>query len=163
MDPGGNGATRSVTRSLTELQANQAELAQVLKHRATFQPLGEPCFVHNDYWPGNVLSRGGRLIAVIDWEDAGFGDPMVDVAYCESDMRYAGLDDAADRFIAKYVEKSGRDLVSLELWAVMALARPLPDIARWLESWQMMGQPGMRAGVLRSRHTRLIEMALGDG
>jgi aminoglycoside phosphotransferase (APT) family kinase protein len=36
--------------------------------------------LHGDYWPGNVLWRDGRLIAVIDWEEAAFGDPMADLA-----------------------------------------------------------------------------------
>lgn len=26
--------------------------------------------LHGDYWPGNIMWRDGRLVAVIDWEDA---------------------------------------------------------------------------------------------
>jgi aminoglycoside phosphotransferase (APT) family kinase protein len=40
----------------------------------------EPVVLHGDYWPGNVLWRDGRLVAVIDWEEAAFGDPMADLA-----------------------------------------------------------------------------------
>jgi aminoglycoside phosphotransferase (APT) family kinase protein len=36
--------------------------------------------LHGDYWPGNVLWRDGRLVGVIGWEEAAFGDPLADLA-----------------------------------------------------------------------------------
>ncbi|MGW2571420.1 phosphotransferase family protein [Streptomyces sp. NPDC001537] len=45
--------------------------------------------VHGDFWPGNVLLRGGRVSGVVDWERARTaGNPLADparfvVAYCE--------------------------------------------------------------------------------
>ena len=36
--------------------------------------------LHGDYWPGNVLWRDGRLVAVLDWEERDRGDPMADLA-----------------------------------------------------------------------------------
>ena len=39
-----------------------------------------PALLHGDYWPGNILWKDGRLAAVIDWEDACLGDPLVDLA-----------------------------------------------------------------------------------
>lgn len=45
--------------------------------------------VHGDFWPGNVLLRGGRVSGVVDWERARTsGSPLADparfvVAYCE--------------------------------------------------------------------------------
>ena len=38
-----------------------------------------PCFVHGDLIPGNLLTRDGRLSAVIDWGGAGHGDPAQDL------------------------------------------------------------------------------------
>ena len=26
--------------------------------------------MHGDYWPGNTLWKDGRLVGIIDWEDA---------------------------------------------------------------------------------------------
>jgi aminoglycoside phosphotransferase (APT) family kinase protein len=34
--------------------------------------------LHGDYWPDNTLWRDGRLVCVIDWEDAALGDPLAD-------------------------------------------------------------------------------------
>jgi aminoglycoside phosphotransferase (APT) family kinase protein len=42
--------------------------------------VSEPVVVHGDYWPGNVLWRDDRLVGVIDWEEAAFGDPLADLA-----------------------------------------------------------------------------------
>jgi aminoglycoside phosphotransferase (APT) family kinase protein len=39
-----------------------------------------PVWVHGDLHPFNVLTRGGRLTAVLDWGDALVGDPAVDLA-----------------------------------------------------------------------------------
>ena len=42
---------------------------------------GADCFVHNDLHEWNILcGREGSLLAVIDWGDAGWGDPALDFA-----------------------------------------------------------------------------------
>jgi len=38
------------------------------------------CFVHGDLIPGNLLTRAGRLSAIIDWGSAGCGDPAQDLS-----------------------------------------------------------------------------------
>ena len=30
--------------------------------------VNRPVLLHGDFWPGNILWRDGRLVAVIDWE-----------------------------------------------------------------------------------------------
>ncbi|MFD5327981.1 aminoglycoside phosphotransferase family protein [Streptomyces sp. NPDC127092] len=39
---------------------------------------GEPVWVHGDLLPGNLLTRDGRLSAVIDFGGLGIGDPAID-------------------------------------------------------------------------------------
>jgi len=50
--------------------------------RASWPPhqVNTPVVLHGDYWPGNVLWRDGRLVGLIDWEEAAFGDPLADLA-----------------------------------------------------------------------------------
>jgi Ser/Thr protein kinase RdoA (MazF antagonist) len=38
-------------------------------------------FVHGDAQPSNVLVADGRYSAIIDWDDAGWSDPVVDLRY----------------------------------------------------------------------------------
>jgi aminoglycoside phosphotransferase (APT) family kinase protein len=49
----------------------------------SFWPLhqgNKEVLLHGDFWPGNVLWKEDRLVAVIDWEDAALGDPLADFA-----------------------------------------------------------------------------------
>jgi aminoglycoside phosphotransferase (APT) family kinase protein len=48
--------------------------------RAHGLPLGETVFVHGDVWPGNLLSAGDEVAALVDWKTAGVGAPGVDVS-----------------------------------------------------------------------------------
>jgi hypothetical protein len=44
--------------------------------------------VHGDYRVGNLVWRAGRIVAVLDWEGAGIGDPLEDLGYaCHPIMR----------------------------------------------------------------------------
>ena len=45
-------------------------------------PAGEPAFVHGDFRMGNMVVADGRLAAALDWEMAGGGDPLADLAWC---------------------------------------------------------------------------------
>jgi aminoglycoside phosphotransferase (APT) family kinase protein len=40
---------------------------------------GPPMWVHSDLMPGNLLTRGGRLDAVLDFGTVGIGDPACDL------------------------------------------------------------------------------------
>lgn len=42
---------------------------------------GPVVLVQGDTGPGNFMFRGGRVVAVVDWELAHFGDPMDDIAW----------------------------------------------------------------------------------
>jgi aminoglycoside phosphotransferase (APT) family kinase protein len=50
---------------------------------------GAPTLLHGDYWPGNILWRDGRLVAILDWEDAAFGDPLADLANSRLEVLWA--------------------------------------------------------------------------
>ena len=53
----------------------------------------ERCFVHNDLHAMNVMCQpGGELSALIDWGDAGWGDPVLDFAAVPLEMMSAALE-----------------------------------------------------------------------
>lgn len=122
----------------------------------------EECFLHADFWPGNTLWRDSNLVAVVDWEHPAIGDPSLDVAYAVSDMRYVGLDAAADRFVATYRTITGRDLPNLAYWTAISLCRPMPDIARWHPSFVAFGHD-ITVAELRAQHVTLIEKEIDSG
>ncbi len=122
----------------------------------------EECLIHADFWPGNTLWHDANLVAVVDWEDAAIGDPALDVAYCSSDIRYLGWNDAADRFVETYRRLSSRDLPNLSYWIAVALTRPMPDIAMWLSAFEAFGAAEVTLDLLRERHLALIEEQIGS-
>lgn len=94
-------------------------------------PLVDPRLIHLDYWPGNLLWAGDEITGVVDWEEASWGDPAVDVAYCYADLVIAGHSRLASKFISHYRHLSGSDLDALALWEVAAAVRWMPDAGRF--------------------------------
>ena len=94
-----------------------------------------------DYWQGNVLWHRGHVSAVVDWDFASYGDPAIDVAYFRMNMYLRGIKPAADIFLGRYEEVSGRDLKNLGFWEIVAAARALPNPALWIPASREMGDP----------------------
>ena len=88
---------------------------------------GKPSVVHGDYRLDNVLVDGeDRIAAVLDWEMSTLGDPLTDlallVAYAERDkvsLQFVSNASSApgypstDEVVARYAERSGRDVSQL--------------------------------------------------
>ncbi len=90
-----------------------------------------PVLLHGDFWPGNVLWNAGRLVAVIDWEDAAFGDPLADLANARLEMLWAfGLDTMED-FTEHYVALAVVDRTDLPYWDLCAALRPAAALGTW--------------------------------
>jgi aminoglycoside phosphotransferase (APT) family kinase protein len=99
-----------------------------------------PSLIHLDYWPGNVLWLGRRISAIVDWEEASFGDPALDVAYMRMDMSLRGLHRVADEFLAAYEAEAGRPLRNLGFWELAAAVRAMPNASEWTISRKAFGQ-----------------------
>jgi aminoglycoside phosphotransferase (APT) family kinase protein len=87
--------------------------------------------LHGDFWPGNILWRDGQLVAVIDWEDAAFGDPLADLANSRLEMLWAFGTDAMHTFTHHYQSMAAINLTNLPYWDLCASLRPISQIARW--------------------------------
>jgi aminoglycoside phosphotransferase (APT) family kinase protein len=94
----------------------------------------QPGVIHGDYHIGNAIyTADGALQAIVDWEMATLGDPLVDLGRLlvswptvgegkPFTMRVEQLDGFPDRrqMIARYAEQSGRDLSNLPWFEVLA-------------------------------------------
>jgi len=95
-------------------------------------PAGELVLCHRDYRTGNYMVDRGRLTAIIDWEFAGWSDPMEDLGwFCAASWRFGqtdreagGLANRAD-FYAGYEETAGRrvDEDAVAYWETAAYLR----------------------------------------
>jgi aminoglycoside phosphotransferase (APT) family kinase protein len=88
-----------------------------------------PVLCHGDFRTGNYLAEGGRFVALIDWEFAGWGDPDEDLAwFCSRCWRFGAPTREAGGIAARadlhrgYESASGRclDPARLRYWEAMA-------------------------------------------
>lgn len=91
-----------------------------------------PVFCHRDYRTGNYMVDDGKLTAVLDWEFAGWNDPMEDIGWLTAKCWRFGANDrevggigSLDSFLVAYEAESGRaiDRDQIRYWQVMAHVR----------------------------------------
>lgn len=125
------------TRPLPDMDAVAAWLKA---HRPPGEP---PTIIHGDYHLDNVIfatSRPPRVAAILDWETATLGDPLVDVGLCtalwpdssDEDLPFgqsmsraelgAGIGTRAD-LAAAYAAATGRRLAHLPYYQALGLFR----------------------------------------
>lgn len=93
---------------------------------------GETVFCHRDYRTGNYMVDDGTLTAILDWEFAGWSDPMEDIGWLTAkcwrfgaNARDVGGIGSLDALFDGYEAESGRSLDREQLgyWQVMAHMR----------------------------------------
>lgn len=100
--------------------------------------------LHGDFWPGNILWKDGRIVAVIDWEDAALGDPLADVANTRLEILWAFGIDAMRRFTQQYQSMTNVDFTSLPVWDLFAALRLASKLSEWAAD--DVAEQRMRAG-----------------
>jgi aminoglycoside phosphotransferase (APT) family kinase protein len=100
--------------------------------------------LHGDFWPGNLLWRGSRVVAVVDWEDAAVGDPLSDLACARAELFVATDRDTVETFTTAYVERTDVDTRTLPIWDLYVALGALASMAQW----------GLEAEVLARRQER---------
>ena len=92
----------------------------------------ETTLIHRDYRTGNYLVHEGSLAGVLDWEFAGYGNPLEDVGWLfakcwrfgETHRIVGGVANPED-FVGEYERCSGRAVTpeALRYWQIMAHVR----------------------------------------
>jgi thiamine kinase-like enzyme len=96
-----------------------ALLAEVRDLEARIEPF-LPTFCHNDLMPANLLDTGDR-VWVIDWEYAGIGHPLFDLAGLSSNGAFDAAQDSA--LLAAYGVELAPDDAQLTVMKAMAALR----------------------------------------
>lgn len=78
--------------------------------------------VHGDLRPGNFLSEGGRITALLDWEMAHIGDPAEDLAWIYRPLWSPEPFLALHAFLARYNEHAAEPVTAerLRYWRVFS-------------------------------------------
>lgn len=110
-----------------------------------------PVLLHGDFWPGNLLWRDGRLVAILDWEDAALGDPASDIAGCRLELLWKHGPAAMDRFTRSFARECPLDTRRLLLWEVYVGSAA----ARFMSTWGL--EPSREAEMRRKAHAFVRE------
>ncbi len=86
---------KEINAARSRLPGQVSEALLRLQPSATADCL--PCLVHNDFAPGNILVRDGRIAAVIDWDNAVVEAPHLDFVK----MKYWTAKNAAGDLVAE--------------------------------------------------------------
>jgi aminoglycoside phosphotransferase (APT) family kinase protein len=116
----------SVDRSLEE-----GRIRDTLESVWPLPQRNESVLLHGDFWPGNILWKDGRLVGIVDWEDAALGDPLADLANSRLEILWAYGIDAMHRFTQLYESITEIDLTHLPYWDLYAALRPASRLAEW--------------------------------
>jgi aminoglycoside phosphotransferase (APT) family kinase protein len=115
--------------------------------------------LHGDFWPGNVLWRDGKLVAVVDWEDAVLGNPLSDLAISRLDTLLIFGREAMQAFTESYQAASPLDFSSLPYWDMRAAERAVPHLAEWAAGYPALGRPDITAQTMRDAHGWFVAQA----
>ena len=97
--------------------------------RETPTPL-EPTIVHNDFKLDNVMfDSSARVSAVLDWEMATIGDPLVDVGLTLCYWRLGSVSSQSadlglysrEQFLERYANKTGRNLEHIHWYEILGI------------------------------------------
>jgi len=110
---------------------DEGRIRDVLESAGQLSQHNASVLLHGDFWPGNLLWNDGRLVAVIDWEDAALGDPLADVANSRREILWAFGIDAMHSFTQHYQSITTIDFTNLPIWDLFAALRPAFQIAEW--------------------------------
>jgi aminoglycoside phosphotransferase (APT) family kinase protein len=158
------------TSGLTEASIDTDPSFDTARLREVLTPLWPPpernasVLLHGDYWPGNLLWREGNLVAVIDWEDAKRGDPLIDLAISRLDMLCLFGSDSMNAFTHHYRSQMAIDYSSLphwDLYAALRLARMAgPDLAEWVAFFPPFGRRDITEQTMRDHYQYFVSQAL---
>lgn len=135
----------------------------------------EPGIMHGDYHLANVMYRNdsGELAAIVDWELATIGDPLIDLGWLLATWPEPGADEAtvsvrpwagfptAGELVDHYRGRTTRNLASIDWYAVLACYK-LGILLEGTFARACAGKAPIETGrKLHDRAARLFGRALG--
>jgi aminoglycoside phosphotransferase (APT) family kinase protein len=122
-----------------ELGADDEFLRAALLARRNAAPLTQ-VFGHDDFWVGNTLRSGDRIVGVVDWGHAGVVSVARDVTYCAVDASLCFGLDIGDRLVELFLQRVEVDAAELLLWTGHSVLASR-YFREWLAGWNGLGVP----------------------
>ena len=149
-------------RELPAFLPDGAEWRPLRDHCAALAPnpfAEEPVLLHGDFWARNLLWKDGRIVAVLDWEDAALGDPLSDVACAQLELSYLFDDGLVDRFLSACKARMSIDPLRLALWRIYVASAAQCYMGGW--GLEPSREARMRQAALRQIREAAAVLGIG--
>ncbi len=144
-------------------EIDEAGIQEALASVWPLRQKNKAALLHGDFWPGNSLWRDGKLVAVIDWEDAEIGDPLIDLAKSRSEIGWIFGVDAMNNFTTHYQSMMSIDYSNLPYWDLCAAMRLLGftegDLGKLTSYISLFGRDDISEQSIKANLTFFIERA----
>ena len=164
-----NGGCVELTKSRPMNVDPSLEEARIREALASIPPLAQrnaSTLLHGDYWPGNTLWQDDKLAAVIDWEDASLGDPLIDLAISRLDIAWIFGIEAMNTFTTHYQSLMVLDYTNLPYWDLCAALRLVclagSDLAGWVAYFRPFGRDDITVQSLKEDYLYFVNQAFGN-
>ncbi len=114
-------------------------------------------FIHRDFHPTNVLWSEGRVSGIVDWVNACWGPPGVDLAHCRLNLTAMYGLEVAEDFAARYRALTNRS--PDPIWDLIALIEWLPE-GDVYPPWLDLGLTDLDTATVRTRLEDFARAAL---
>ncbi|MEZ4686286.1 MAG: aminoglycoside phosphotransferase family protein [Bacteroidia bacterium] len=81
------------------------------------------CALHADLWFGNCLWSNNEVVGVLDWEDGGVGDPMIDLAKATVEASAFFAPHLFDIMPQVYAKHSIHSIETLPIWQLAVITK----------------------------------------
>jgi aminoglycoside phosphotransferase (APT) family kinase protein len=142
-------------------EIDEGRLRATLRAMFPLRQVNAMTLLHGDFWAGNLIWRGGKLVGVIDWEDAEMGDPLSDLAIARLDILWAFGKAAMQDFTQAYQSLMPHlDYGNLPCWDLFSALRPAGQLGEWAALWARLGRPDVTLATMREAHAWFVDQAL---
>jgi len=136
-------------------------LRDKLRTLFALEKVNESTLLHGDFWSGNLIWQDGKLIGVIDWEDAEIGDPLSDLSITRLDLLWAFGKEAMFDFTRVYKALMPHlDYANLPYWDLFSALRQANQLTGSAMLWAESGRPDVTFTTMQQSHKWFVKQAL---
>jgi aminoglycoside phosphotransferase (APT) family kinase protein len=143
--------------SSQELSSGDRLLVDRLRECAPSAPF-TPVFGHDDFWAGNTLRDGSRVVGIVDWGHAGVVSAARDLTYLAVDTSICYGLDVGDTLIDVSAPDLGAGPDEMLVWSARSVLSAR-FFSEWLTGWNGLGAPVTHEQAAR-RRTELLDRTL---
>lgn len=99
--------------------------------RAIPRPQGKTVLVHADLWAGNMIWDGDANVTLIDWKDAGVGQPGIDLGHLRMKMAIQYGTDAAAHVLDGWQQEMELEAADVPYWDLVSAVHTPAEIVDW--------------------------------